>query len=436
VTSQGRLQEIFKSLQRSGMEEVEVYLKSGRSRRFEIGLQGKAGSASVERGWAIRAGSPRSSLFVAGTGLPRADLKWPEPDGQPWCLPAALPIPPWHPPTDLDHSLVAESEAVALLTGIERALVREVPGSRLIRGQLEEGTSETSILSTGGIEVDYRSRAASLLVEVVGPWQGSASAALSLAERGHHAFHPAAIGKRLANRLLLTQQGEAPSRERGDLLVGSAVATRLLASLLPLLLGAEAEALARRFRDRQGRIGSDLLTIIDDGRLVGGVLAGPVDGEGLPTGPVVLIEEGKYRQPLADWRQSRNQQQPVVACTRRDSWRDVPRTSPSHLYLQPQTGVAVGDLLGSVTRGYYLLEPLGPGEFDFERDQFRLSVCGFVLRQGQATAPLSRTWLEGGISAFLRNIKAVARDLTFEPLGAMIGAPSLLVGGLGLRGMD
>ena len=436
MTGRGRSAEIFESLKQTGMEEAEVYLKSGRSRRFEVGLQGKAGSSSVEHGWAIRAGSSRSSMFVAGTGFPKASLNWPEPDGQPLRLPAAAPIPPWRPPIDLDTGLVAESEAVALLTGIESTLVHEVPGSRLILGQLEEGTSETSILSTHGVDVGYRSRAASLFVEAVGPWQGSASAVLSLAERDHRAFQPARIAKRLANQLLLTRQGGAPSRERGDVLVSAAVAARILASLMPLFVGAEAETLARRFRDRRGRLGSSLLTIIDDGRLAAGVLESPADGEGLPTGPVVLVEEGMYRQPLVDRKQSRVGSPSVFGCARRESWRDLPQTSPSHLYLQPRGGVAVGELLGSVARGYYLLEPLGSGMFDFERDHFRLPVCGFVLRQGQATAPLSRTWLEGGIGALLRNIQAVARDLSFQPLGAMIGAPTLLISGLGLRSME
>lgn len=436
TTGRERLTEISKSLHKSGMDEVELYLKSGRSRRFELGVQGKAGGSSVELGWAIRAGSPRSSLFVAGTGFPRSDLQWPEPDGQPLRLPAAVTIPAWRPPRDLDKALMAESEAVALLTGIERALVHEVPGSRLILGRVEEGTSETSIFSTGGIDADYRSRAASLIVEVVGPWPGSSSVGLSLAQRDHHGFHPAAIAKRLANRLLLTHQGSAPSRERGDVLIGPAVAIRLLASLMPLILGAEAESVARRFNDQRGKLGSDHLTVIDDGRLTGGVLESPVDGEGLPTGPAVLIEEGRYRQPIVDWRDSRSPQQSAVACARRESWRDLPQTSPSHLYLQPHSGVGVSELLGSVTRGYYLLEPLGPGTFDFPGDRFRLPVCGFVLRQGRATAPLSRTWLEGGISALLRNIQGVARDLTFEPMGALIGAPSLLVSSLSLRKMD
>jgi hypothetical protein len=42
-------------------------------------------------------------------------------------------------------------------------------------------------------------------------------------------------------------------------------------------------------------------------------------------------------------------------------------------------------------------------------------------------------WLCGGIGTFLRGIAGVARDLTFQPLDGMIGAPTVLVAGLELR---
>lgn len=436
MTERQAIEAVFSSLQQKGYEEVEVFVKRGRSRRFQIGIEGKSGSTRVEEGWAVRAGSARASFFFAGTGAPDAGQSWPEPDGQPLGLPDAVPIPFWSPPADLGNSLVAENEAMALLNAMSRELENELPGSRLIRGHLEEGTSETSIASTRGIQVSYRSRAASLFVEILGPSTNTGSITLSLAERDHSAFQPGAIAKRLANRLLLMKEGSAPARERGDVLIGAPVAARILSSLLPLLQGPEAESLALRYRDRRGRVGSDLVTVVDDGRLTGGLLESPADGEGLPTGPRVLLEEGRFRQSLLDWRSSSGRQQPAPGCARRESWRDLPRTSPSHLYLRPAKEVSVGQLLGSVTRGYYLLEPLGAGVFDFERDQFRLPVCGFVLRQGRAAGPLSRTWLEGGITVLLRNIQAVARDLTFEPLGAMIGSPSILVSGLGLRAPD
>ncbi len=427
--------EIVGQLEKQGLPEAELFLKQGRSRRFEIGIHGRRASSSTEQGWAVRAGGSRSSLYVAGTGLPDAGGQWPEPDGQPLRLPEAVPIPVWRRPTDLDEALVAESEALALMAGIETALVDEIPGSRLIRGHLEEGTSETTILSSRGIEVSYKSRGASLYLEVAGPWSGAGLAGLSVAERQHQAFHPPGIAGRLANRLLLGHRGEAPAKERGEVLIGSAVTARILEGLLPLLVGAEAEALARSLTDRRGRVGCDALTIVDDGRLEGGVLAGPVDGEGLPTGARVLIEEGQFRQPLVDWRDGRDHR-PTLGCCRRDSWRDLPRPAASHLFLGAARAVPVGDLVASVARGHYLLEPMGTVQVDFATDRFRLPVCGFVLRQGRATSPISGTWLEGGISTLLHNIRGVARDLTFEPAGAMIGAPTILVGGLGLSGMD
>ena len=431
-----RVAEIFRALTSVGMDEAEVYLKTGRSRRLGLDLQGRVGSSAFERGWAIRAGGPRSSMFLAGTGLPTADLGWPEPDGQALRLPSTVAIPDWIPPADLDLPLLAESEARAFLEGIESVLESELPGSRILRGFLEEGSSETSILNTQGLETHFRRRAANLFIEAVGPWSASPSCKLSLAERDHRSFQPAAIARRLANRLLLARGGAAPIRERGEILLSSAVAARVLVSLLPIFMGQKGERLARQLRNRQGKIGSRHLTVIDDGRLQGGVLASPVDGEGQPTGQRIMVEEGGFCRGLVDWREASRSSDTPIGCMRRESWRDLPRVGPSHLYIQPQAGVAVGDLLGSIVRGYYLVETLGAGRFDFDLDRFRLPVCGFALQQGVAAEPLSRAWLEGGIRAFLEGIQGVARDLSFEPLGAMIGAPTILVGGVGLRSAD
>jgi predicted Zn-dependent protease len=433
---QERAREIFAAAARAGLQEAELYLKAGWSRRLQVDLQGTTSSSSQEQGWAIRAGGSRASLFAAGTGLPPADLAWPEPDGQPLHLPSAAVVPDWNPSPDLELPFLTESETVGILEGIERALTAALPDSRVLGGTLEEGTSETSIFNTQAVETHFRRRAASLFVEAVGPWPGSRSGRLSLAERDPRRFQPVAIADRLANRLLLAREGAAPTRARGEILLSSVVAARVLLALSPMLVGRGGESIARRIRDRRGKVASELLSVIDDGRFPGGVLAAPVDGEGQPTGPSLLIEEGRFCRALTDWRQATGSAGKPRGCMRREGWRDLPQVGPSHLYIRPQPGVSVGDLLGSIARGYYLVESLGAGSFDFERDRFRLPVCGFALQQGAATEPLSQVWLEGGIKALLDGIQGVARDLTFEPLGAMIGAPSLLIGGFGLRGSD
>lgn len=430
---------LLESLERRSLTAGEVLLKKGRSRGCEIGPHGQVVSSSQEEGWAVRATNARASLASSGSGIPSPDIVWPEPDGQGLALPPAESVDEWQAPADLDSSLMSETESIGLLAGIERELLRELSGGRLLVGQLEEGTSETDIFSSSGIRASYRSRAASLYLQAVGPWPGSSSTSILLAEREMRRFQPLAVAKRLANRLLLQKDGTAPSRERGDLLIGPAVGVRLLVGLAPILIGSSAPKLAEAYRDRQGRIGSKCLTVIDNGRLPGGVLEAPVDGEGLPTREVVLIEKGDYRQALVGWeltkpRGGKGQGTGLVGNRRRESWRDLPKLGPSHLYLKPQPDISVASLLGSIARGHYVIEPVGAGLFDFEADRFHLPVCGFEVQQGAATAPLSRVWIEGSIGSLLRGIQAVARDLCFEPIGGMIGAPTILVSGLGLRG--
>ena len=63
----------------SGLNEVELYLKRGRSRRFEIGSHGRIAGTSEEEGWAVRASDERSSLFAAGSGVEPILASWPAP---------------------------------------------------------------------------------------------------------------------------------------------------------------------------------------------------------------------------------------------------------------------------------------------------------------------------------------------------------------------
>lgn len=433
MTGESLARSVIDSLVRRGLSEVEVYLKSGRSRRFEIGPQGRVASSSQEEGWAVRAGSDRASLLVAGTGRPALDGPWPDPDGQPLRLPPAAPVPAWRPPADLEAPLSGEIEAIRLLEAIEMNVSGELAGARLLRGLLDEGSSQTSIVSSQGIDQTYRSRAASLFVEMVGPWPGAETVGIAMARRELRSFHAPTIAGRLVDRLLLQREGESPERDRGEFLLGPALGVRLLVALLPLIVGGGSGPIVKALRDRQGHIGSELLTVKDDGRFRGGVLEAPVDGEGRPTRESVVIGEGRFHQPLVDWREATRADLEASGCVRRASWRDLPRVGPSHLFLAPDSEVKVASLLTAVARGYYLIDAQGSGRFDLEQDRFQLPVCGFALRQGRATAPLAGAWLTGSISSWLRGIQGVARDLEFEPWSGMIGSPSTLVTGLELR---
>jgi predicted Zn-dependent protease len=427
--------DIVSHLEGGRFEAVEVYAKGGRSRRFSLSTAGTAAVYSDEAGWAVRAGDRRASFYAAGTGPPRNSARgWPEADGQPIRLPEPVSSPHWSEPGDFNAPLMAEREAVTLMEQIAATVAGELKGARLLQAALEDGASEVQILSSHGVRTRHRARLAALHVEVAGPRRSGPTASVYLAEREARRFNPLALARRLADRLQVLHEGRPVSRDRGVLLLAPPVMIALLTGLRPLLLGPEGEALAEALRDARGRLASEAVTLLDNGRLPGGALEAPVDGEGVATREVVLVDRGHYRGPLLPWWQSQEPHLKAVGCSRRPSWRDLPRAGFTHLSLRPQAGVGVASLVQDITRGYYLIDVTGGGTFDLQKDRFTLPVCGFEVRSGLAEAPVAGTRLCGSLSAFLKGVQMVARDLTFLPRDGMIGSPSALVTGLELRG--
>lgn len=474
------LSQVLEALDGRGLPQAEVYAKRGRSRSVELTPRGTCASNHREEGWAVRAGDDRRSMMAAATGRPDPAGPpggWPEADGDALELPGPERVhspsrSPWRMPSDLEAPLVGEREAVQLLALLGAALEEELPGARLLRATLTDGASEVEIANSLGVEAAYRTRAAHLRAEAAVPGSGRgsgkgggrggvATAAIEMVVREARNVEPRAVARRLADRLVVGRDGRPPERDRVAMLLAPAVTIRLLEGLLPLFVGPQGTELSGRQEDRQGRFASSRLTVRDDGRLEGGALVAPADGEGMPTGEVTLVDGGVFRQPLLSWNQSRpslrsGQSGPsgrggrsggdgsrsgrdrgpaergrAIGCARRPSWRDLPRPAPSHLYVAPAPEVSVRSLLTGLTRGVYLLDADGAGRFDFEAGRFELPVLGFAVDGGSASHPIAGARVTGAIGALLRGIEGVGRDLSFLPAaGGLLGAPTLLVTGL------
>lgn len=424
--------EVLEELRRE-WSEVEVYHKRGRSRMLRVTPHGEVLGFRQEEGWAVRAGDERSSFFYAGEGLPHAATAWPSGDGEGLRLPSAKPSLPWHPSPTFETPPASESEAREVFAALERELENEMPGARLLHGDLEDGQSESFLVSSRGIEMRVPHRAASLVLEAVGPRKRT-SVITSLAGRQATNFPVAGLARRLADRLEILERGKALIRDRGEILMAPPVMASLLAAMVDLWVGPKAVERIHPLIDRRGRIGSPMLTLIDNGRLPGGVLETPLDGEGQSTREMVLVEHGMYRQPLLAWWQALKEPGKVSGCVRRVSWRDLPVPGPTHLHLRPDPETSVGELLSGLPRGFYLLDTEGPARLDPESLRFAVPVCGFAIEGGRSTGSITGTYLVGSVGTLLQGLLAVARDLTFLPMaGGMIGSPTVLVKSLELR---
>lgn len=429
--------EVLDAVEARGLPEAEVYAKRGRSRRVRSGRETTHTAFREEMGWAVRAGDSSRSFYLAATGAPRPDVAWAEPSAGAVRLPEGREGEPWRSPSDLEAPLIGEVEGHALLEAVGRTLEGEYRGAFLLRAVVEDGSSEVEIASTRGVACVVRNRSAEARF-----WAATSSgvqAEVSVAAREARRLSPTVVARRLADRLMVKERGEVVrSRDRGEILVAPEVGAAVLAALVPFLARSAAAgtgwSVLESLADRSGRVGGRALSLVDDGRLAGGLFEAPVDGEGVPTREVVLIEEGVLRQPLLPFWEETGPRQRTSGCRLRSGWRSLPQTGPTHLYLRPVAGRGVATLLADLARGYYFIDVDGPARVDLEGGRIVLPVLGFEVRGGRPLRPIRRAWLGGGLGPVLRAVQAAARDLTFFPGNGAVGSPTLLLGGLEVRG--
>lgn len=422
-----RAAELVARLARGG-REAEAYEKRGRSRRIERGPDGEVASTSIESGWAVRCGDLRRSFFASGTGELPQDGAWPEPTAHPLWLPERRPVAAWSAPAGLDAPLASESEARSLLDALERELGREAPGTHLLTARVEEGSSEAIVASSRGVAARAESRVASLRLEAE---RGGARVTAEVAARELREVRPAALARRIADRILALDGAEAA--RTGPNLLAAPLAARLIEALAPGLVGREASSSAAPLGGVGARLGAEGVALVDDGALADGLLSAPVDGEGVPCGPVRLVEAGRFARPLVAWWEAERAEE-ARGCARRASYRDLPRRAPTHLYLEPDATIPVSDLLAGIGSGNYLLDAEGGVRVDPASGRFAVAVSGFALDGGRAVGGLGRRWLAGDLRGWLCGMRARGRDLGFVAGDGMFGSPTLLVEGLELSG--
>jgi predicted Zn-dependent protease len=422
-----------------GFDAAEIYLKRGRSRRFELHDRGggerngrsEAAFSAEESGWSVRAGRGAASFFCAAAGSPVALERWPEPLADaPLALPLPQPIEEWSEPAEVAEALIGEDDGLRFLRRVADELEQRLPGAALHGAALEDGASEVRIANHHGLDVAYRGRFAALRLEARARMgAGVAAATLVYADRSTRRFPAAALADRLIDLLAVRGGGAVASTSSADVVLAPEVAARLLAPLASAFVDRSRDEVSALLGERAGRVGSADVTIVDDGRDPRGPLAAPVDGEGVPNGERVLVESGRVGTTILPWERA----PAAIGCRARAGWRDLPRIAPSHLFLAPRADVAPSSLVEDLAEGFYLLDADDGGSYDLAAGRFALPVWGFRIVAGRPLHPVGGARLMGDLRSLLHAVCGVARDLRFVPLGAMIGAPSLRVRGLTLQ---
>ncbi|WP_117238406.1 TldD/PmbA family protein [Thermus sediminis] len=175
------------------------------------------------------------------------------------------------------------------------------------------------------------------------------------------------------------------------------------------------------------RIGSELVTLIDDPTLEKGLLSRPFDAEGTPARPTVVVEGGIFRTFLHNSETARALGQENTGHASR-SYKGTLGVAPSNLYLAP-----VGDL--RLTEGVVVTEFMGlhaganPVSLDFS-----LQALGLWVEEGEVRHAVENFAVSGNLLELFQAVEAVGNDLDWVLLDAAYGSPTVAVAELSFAG--
>jgi PmbA protein len=181
-------------------------------------------------------------------------------------------------------------------------------------------------------------------------------------------------------------------------------------------------------------VASKAFTLIDDGRMADGLYSTPFDDEGSPTGRALIFDNGVLKTLLYNAYAARKDNASPTGNGRRGSFRGVPATAPTNLYVKPGT-LSAARIIEGVGDGLLVLGLQGMhAGVSAVSGQFSAGAYGIRIRGGRLAEPVREITIASTCADILKNVGAVGADIRFMPMGANIGSPSVVVEGMVISG--
>ena len=215
-----------------------------------------------------------------------------------------------------------------------------------------------------------------------------------------------------------------PNTMRVPVIFERDVAAGIFMDVFTALSGANVAVANSWAADRLGEtVGSNLATIIDDGRLAGALGTSPFDGEGVPTRKTVAFDRGVLRSFLLDSYYARRL---GMQTTANSSGGGI---GPNNFYLQNGDGT-LDDLIAKTKRGVLVLDTIGFAT-EYATGTYSRGARGFYIEDGALAYPIEEFTIASTFPEMLAGIDAVAGDLRFD---SAIVSPSFRVAEMTVSG--
>jgi PmbA protein len=240
---------------------------------------------------------------------------------------------------------------------------------------------------------------------------------------------PDAVGRVAAERALRRLDARRIPTTEVPVIFESMQAAGLIRQLASLVNGyavyREASFLAKKLGET---IAAPSVTIIDDGRLSGGLGSKPFDGEGLATRRNTIVKDGKFETFLLDSYSGRKLGFASTGNASRGAG-GPPGVGTTNLWLEPGSET-LDEIIARTDRGLLVTELMGMG-FNPVTGDYSRGAAGMWIENGEIAYPVEEITIAGHFGKMLMDIDAIGSELLW--MGS-VAAPPLRIASMTIAG--
>jgi len=291
---------------------------------------------------------------------------------------------------------------------------------------------ETFLASSLGATQSYRGTSVSAFVNPLaddGPRQQNGAYGQTM--RSLAALRaPEDIGKEASRRAVSRVGARSVPAAKVPVVLHPDIAGNWIQNLYGSFTGDQAFKKTTFLADKLGtKIGSDLVTLVDDGVLVKGAGTAPFDGEGTPTRKNVLIDKGALAMFVYNAYWAKRAGAKTTGSAGR-SYQSSPFIGPHNLYLAAGTS-SLEEILKSVDHGFYMVDQ-GAFGYNPTTGGYSYAAAGYWIEKGEIAFPVTEITCASSTLDMLAGVVMVGNDLVFD---GSVCSPTIKIEEMTISGM-
>ncbi|QIB26810.1 TldD/PmbA family protein [Caloranaerobacter azorensis] len=184
------------------------------------------------------------------------------------------------------------------------------------------------------------------------------------------------------------------------------------------------------------KIASEIITIVDNPFMKGGIASCSFDNEGVATKYKKVVDRGILTTYLHNMKTAKKDGVQSTGNGFKSSFKSPVSISPTNMYIE-NGDKSLDEMIRSVKRGILIIDVKGlHSGLNTVSGDFSLAASGYEIIDGRINRSVNQITIAGNFYDLLNNVLEIGNDLKFAlPMNGFIGSPSLKIKELSVAGM-